>query len=207
MRTSIKLVVLALAVLILSMAIYDQQMYGAFKKGTYKIPFSNYVESNYTGFRHINLKSASTVNIKIEKGPFRVLTEPSAHQFVHLKMNGDTLEIESIFPNEYHGYGVDFGMYISCPELSSIRSNAYYHIRTHEYVDRQAEDYFKFRRTIIQGFTQDSLNIVATNASNIWLVNDTIKNLNALISIDSSSASNFYIGENNHFISACFPNP
>jgi len=166
------------------------------EKGLYKIPFSNYVESNYTGFRNINLKSASTVNIKIEKGPFHVLIEPSVRNYAHLKMNGDTLEIETVFPDEYHGYSVDFAMYISCPEISSIHSDALYRIMSKEFVERDAE---RSRRTTIEGFSLDSLNIIATNGSDIRLVSDTIRNLNAVIGIDSASASKFYIGKNNHF--------
>src|SRR6478672_7114383 len=189
MRTSIKLIVAALAVFLLSMAIYDKQLHSELEKGAFKEPFGDYVASHYTGFRNIHLKSASTVNIKIQKGPYRVLIEPSANQYVHLEMNRDTLEIETVFPNEYHSYRANFGMYISCPEISSIRSDAYYHIRSREYLDKDAQDYFKFRRTTIDGFTQDSLHVTATHASNIWLLNDTIKNLDATIGVDSASAS------------------
>jgi len=199
MRTSTILIIVALAVLLVSMGVYDQQLHTAFKQGAYKIPFSNYVSTNFSGFRHINLKSASTVNVKIERGPFRTLTEPSASDFVQLKMNGDTLEIETVFPDDYRNYGAGFGMYISCPVLSSISSNAYYHIRREKHVDRFASENFRIRRTIVSGFAQDSLNVMATNASNIWLVNDTLKSLNALIGADSASASNFYIGEKNYF--------
>ena len=199
MRTSIKFIIADLAVLVLSMAIYDQQLHSAFKKGDYKIPFSNYTASAISGFRNIKLMSASTINIKIEKGPYRVLTEPAANDYVQLKMNGDTLEIQTVFPDQYRGYNLDFAMYISCPELSSIYSNAYYHIRSHEYLDRFAREDFGYRQTTISGFTQDSLNVMATNASNIWLVNNNIKNLHAAIGVDSGSYTNFYIGEKNHF--------
>ncbi len=202
MRTSIKFIIAAFAVLVICMAIYDQQLYSAFKKQTYKIPFSNYTASAISGFRNINLKSASTINIKIEKGPYRVLMAPSSNDYIKLAMSGDTLEIETVFPDEYMGRGLDFTMYISCPELSSIHSNAYYHIRSRGYLDRYASENFKIMPTTISGFTQDSLDITASNASNIWLVNDTIKNLNAIIGADSASASNFYIGEKNHFTHA-----
>jgi len=199
MRTSTKCIIAGFVALIISMLIYDQQLHSAFVKGTYKIPFSNYTASPISGFRNINLKSASTINIKIEKGPYRILIEPSANDYAKLKVNGDTLEIETIFPDQYHGTSSDFSMYISCPELFSVSSNAYYHMRSREYLDRYASENFQFRRTTISGFTQDSLNVTATNASNIWLLNNNIKNLQAIIGMDSASASNFYIGENNHF--------
>lgn len=199
MRTSIIFIVAAFAVLLISMGIYDQQLHTAFKKGTYKIPFSNYVVSDYTRFRNINLRSASTINIKIQRGPFRVLIQPSVAEHIELKMNSDTLHLETFFPDDYHNYNADFAVYIWCPELSSIRTNGYYHIKSREYVDKQASEYFMYRRTVVNGFKQDSLSISATNAGSIWLLNDTIRNLNAVIGIDSSSATNFYIGHGNQF--------
>ena len=199
MRTSIIFIAVAFAVLLLSMGIYDEQLHSAFKNGTYKLPFNDYVSSSFTGFKNINLKSASTLNIKIEKGPYRILTNPSVNEFVKMNMNGDTLEIETVFPDDYHNYNFAYAIYIWCPQLSSIRSNAYYHIRSREYLDRQSSEYFSFRSSTIDGFTQDSINISATNASCIRLVNNNIENLHAEIGLDSGSATNFYIGEKNHF--------
>ena len=200
MRTSIILIIAAFLVLIVSVGIFDQQLNAAFKQGGYKIPFSNYEASNFTGFRHIHLKSASTLNIKIEKGEYRVLTNPAVIESIKMKMNGDTLEIETVFPDDFHNYNDEFAMYISCPELTTLRANAYYHIKSREYLDRLGSEYFIFRRTTVNGFTQDSMNIFATNASCIWLINNSIKNLKADIGIDKGSATNFYIGEKNHFL-------
>lgn len=198
MRTSSKILIATFAIFITSLMIYDWGLRAEYLKGNYTKPFNDYVPLNYSGFNEIELNSSTAVNIKIVQGPFKVLANPDAIEFLKVSRQSNRLIVNASFSNQYRSVNTDYLLYISCPNLSSFNADAHYTTGSNTVIDTAAND-FAWKPTLISGFTEDNLNIKETHASNIILENNKLNNLTATVGINEKSRSNLTIGDNNQF--------
>ena len=198
MRTSSKILITTFIIFIASLVIYDLGLRAEYLKGDYTKPFNDYVPLNYTGFNEIELNSSTAVNIKIVQGPFKVLANPGAMDFLKVSRQGNRLIVHAAFSDQYRSINTDYILYISCPNLSVLYADAYYNNASITITDTTAND-FGWKPTLISGFTEDNLNIKETHASNIVLENNKINSLAATVGMNEKSRSNLTIGDNNQF--------
>jgi hypothetical protein len=198
MKTSNKFLTAAITLLLLSVLLYDFQLRAEYKKGDFRNPFGNFIKLNLSGFKVINLKSSTAINMMVVKGPFKVLTDPDAMEFAKVNQHGDTLTVEARFKSNYHNVRSSYIMYVSCPELHAFMADARYTAGENQVIDTLAAEDFKWRSTIISGFTSNHLKITQDHASNILLQNDSIGILDAVTGITNGSASNLILGKGNH---------
>jgi hypothetical protein len=199
MRTSNKLLLSALAFMIISLVIYDYQLKAAYQKGDYRNLYQNFMTLNYKDFNAIELNSSTAVNIMLVKGPFKVIADPNSMEYIKIEQHNGTLVINANFKYNYQSGRSDYLLYISCPNLSSFKADARYMAGDTPIIDTLASEDFKWKPTIISGFEGDSLYIQEDHASNITLENNRIGTLHALTGISNGSASNLCIGLNNQF--------
>lgn len=199
MKTSNKILLSALVLFIGSLLFYNSRLKASYQKGDYHDPYKYYVQLSYKNFRAIRLNSATAVNVMLVKGPFKVLAAPEVMEFLKIRQQDGALVIDADFKYNYQGGRSDYLLYVSCPELSSFQSDTRYTAGENLVTDTLASEDFRWRPTLIRGFSGDSLSIVLDHASNIVLENNHFNKLNAQVGITNGSASDLTIGPGNQF--------
>jgi len=199
MKTSNKLVLFGLVLILATMVWFDLIVRSAYFAGDYKKPFREFVSLNFKNFSTINLNASTAANIIVRQGPFDVKIEPYGKNYVKVTQNGTTLNIDAAFSGSYQNPRYDYVMLITCPSLVKFNTDARYMAGDVQITDTLAAVDFYWRPSIIRGFKQDSLAITARHASNIILTGNTIKNLKAEVGINEGSASDITITGDNKF--------
>lgn len=199
MKTSNKFLLTAVLLLIISVGIYDFQLKAEYLKGDYKNPYKGFVTLNLKNFKVIELGSSTAINIMLVKGPFKVLADPDAMEFMKIEQHHDSLFIHAAFKDNFHNVRSAQMLYISCPELKAFLADAKHLTAGNQIVDTIGSADFKWRPTIISGFTGDKLSITLDHASTILLKNNKFNTLNAITGISNGSASNLSIETGNQF--------
>lgn len=198
MKTSTKIIIAALAILIGTLVFYDLGLRAEYLKGDFTDPHRKYVPLNYTGFDEIELKSSTAINIKLVQGPFRVMADPECISFVKITRQDNRLVINAVFSDYYRSLHSDFALLISCPKLTVFKADAVYRVPVSTVTDTSSND-FGHVPTVISGFNAGTLTISADHATNLVLENNRLDTLNALIGLHEKSRSNLTIGKNNLF--------
>ncbi|WP_143167011.1 hypothetical protein [Mucilaginibacter sp. OK098] len=202
MKTSNKLTIAAILLILVSLIYYDLMLKVSYQGGTYKDQFKDFVTLNFKDFKSIDLGSSTASNIIVKQGPFSVRIEPAATQFVKVSQRDQTLHIETAFPGNYQNSRGDYVLVISCPNLVRFDADARYMAGDRQIIDTLASEDFKWRPTIISGFTLDSLSITEKHASSIILIRNKIKVIHAVIGLSDGSRSNMIIQKDNQFSNA-----
>ncbi|MDO3626710.1 hypothetical protein [Mucilaginibacter sp. BT774] len=198
MKTSNKILIITLAILIISLIAYDLSLRAEYRKGDYTNPYRDYISLNYHDFNEIELNASTAVNIIIVQGPYKVLANPGAEDFLRVNKQGKRLVINAAFPDHYRNIAANYVLYISCSKLSLLKTDARYTTNGAPVTDTVARD-IRWYPTLIKGFSLDSLKIQADHASNIVLENNRINILNGVTGQSSGSGSALTIGGNNKF--------
>jgi hypothetical protein len=198
MKTSSKLLLIALSILCLSLTWYDLRLKAEYDKGDYKNPFWDFTPADFRGFDTVDLRSATALNIYMVQGPFKVLASPEVSDFLKISQQGRTLRVEAEFVDHYRAFPDNYALFISCPNLALFRSAASYRIGRRTVTDTIARD-FAWRPTLIKNFTLDSLQIVADEASNLVLDSNHIQHLEAVVGVSNHTGPRLTIGEGNRF--------
>lgn len=198
MRTSNKILIASFALLTISLAFYDLRLKAEYQKGDYTDPYRDFVKLDYKKFDAVELESSSAINIMLVQGPFKVAVSPQAIDFLDIQQKNNRLTVGAKFRDHFRGVSPDYVVYISCPSLSSLKTDASYLSDNIKATDTTAKDP-NWRATVINGFTADSLDIQEDHASNVALQNNKIKHLTATVGSSDQSVSILTIGQNNNF--------
>jgi len=163
---------------------YDLRLNAAYRKGDFTDPYYGYDRLRFRDFDEIELRSATTINIMIVQGDYKVLAHPQAMDFAAIRQEGKRLIIETKFPDHYRGVNATYMLFISCPTLSSFRSDAKYKIRSIAVTDF-ANWNPGWMGSRIRGFHLDSLSITEERASNLELDSNHIKRLTAALGAET----------------------
>ncbi|SCW42756.1 hypothetical protein [Mucilaginibacter sp. NFR10] len=199
MKTSNKFLLTAILLLVISVGIYDFQLKAEYLKGDYKNPYKGFVTLNFRDFKVIELGSSTAINIMLVKGPFKVLADPDAMEFMKTEQRHDSLFIRAAFKDNFHNVHSQNVLYISLPRLEGFYADAKYKAGEGQITDTTAAEDFKWRPTTISGFSGDKLNVTLDHASTILLKNNKFNILNATTGISNGSASNLSIETGNQF--------
>ena len=202
MKTSNKLALAGVVLILAAMVWFDLIMKSAYFSGDYKKPFRDYITLDFKNFNTIKLNASTAANIIVKQGPFDVKIEPFGKNYVKLTQKGEALQIDVSFEGSYQNPRFDYVVLITCPNLIKFDADARYMAGDIQITDTLAGADFKWRPSIISGFTQDSLSITAKHASNITLTGNNIKTLKAVIGINDGSASDMTIANDNRFENA-----
>ena len=148
-------------------------------KGITPDPYYGYIPLNYRGFDEVELHSASSVNLLLVQGDFKVLEHPRAG-FVVVRQEEKRLIIEAKFPDHFGGVNAPHTLFISCPKLSVFSADAKYTVGAVGVTDYENWDPGRLP-TVIRGFNQDSLTIREEHASNVWLEGDRVGRMVAVL--------------------------
>ena len=203
MRTSTKILSAALALIIASLLVYDTKLKAEYLKGDFRKPFGGFAQANFSNFNSIELRSGTAVNLVIEKGPYKVLVDPDAGDFVKISQQGGKLIIDASFKDHYRSLASDYTVFISCPGLTTFTSDARYDVNGSKVTDTLPNMFWK-KPTLISGFSEGSLAITEDNGSNVRLENNHLAHLNAVAGVSYHAGATLTIGPGNIFNAADF---
>jgi hypothetical protein len=197
MKTSSKLFIAALLFLVLSIITYDHLLKKEFLTGKYKNIYAYYTELKFKNFDTFDLDAAQIANVKFIQGPYRVLIEPNALDYVRIKQNGNHLQIDVNLNGSRYNNGRPFLLVISCPRIAAVNANAFFTDRHLKIIDTVLDEGWNERHVMISGFKQDSLAIKQDYGTHIILDSNQIRSLNATIGKSPLSVSRITILKSN----------
>jgi len=78
MKTSNKLIIVVVLVILFSLVVYDLLLKAAYMSGDYKIPYKNYVSLPWKDFDIVEVNSSTAANVQFVQGPFSVKIDDRA---------------------------------------------------------------------------------------------------------------------------------
>jgi hypothetical protein len=200
MKTSVKFLLAAFVVLLASLTAYNMALRTEYRSGAYQDPLRFYTPLAFKDFTEVAVPAASIVNVKIMAGPFKVLIGPNASKYVQVSQKNGRLLITASFPDARPYLGPREAVIISCPRLTSLATDASYQVEGQPHTDRNEE--VNRGRTLVQGFTQDSLALRQDRASRIELTNNRLGLLRAVAGTTPGSHSILQVNNGNHIAAA-----
>ena len=199
MKTSIKILIGGVCLVLVALVYYDLMMRETFMAGNYKTPFGAFTELNFENFDEIDLSAGTAANIIVQQGPFSVKMDPTATGFVKIGQVSHTLHIDATFPSNFYIPRSTYTLIITCPHLLKFSCDSKYTTVGKPVTDTLASEDFKWRPTFIRGFKADSMSITGQHASSIILKDNNIKSLKVTMGIGDKSRSDLVISDDNQF--------
>jgi hypothetical protein len=204
MKTSNKLILAALLLVILALIGYDLFLRAEYLSGRYKDPFSGYTALKFKNFDTVDLVSSTAANVKFVQGPFSVKIDPIALEYVRLTQNGTRLKINAVYETNFQYNPHPYILVVTCPKLASLNTNARYVANHKQVIDTAAREDWNMRKVLIDGFKQDNLSINQDYGSTVVLSNNHIVSIKAVTGTSPGSGSRTVILKGNRFKNAAF---
>jgi len=199
MKTSNKLLIAALLFLLVSLIVYDYKLKDAYDSGSYKNPYRDFIALKFKDFYAVDVVSSTAANVKFVQGPFKVMIDTNALEFVKVNQQGKRLQITARFTHEYQSTRNPYVFIISCPKLVTVNINALYWANGKQVIDTVIREEWNMRQVLIEGFEEDSLFVKQDYASTVILSGNHIKSARVVTGESPGSGSKLIILENNHF--------
>jgi len=194
MKTSNKLMLGALVVLLVSLTIYDFTLKAEYLTGNYKNPYKDYISSDIKSFNEIEINATNMINITIRKGDYAIHTAKSNEDILRFTKVGNRLIINVDFeknpksndPNIAHFNKVD----IYCPNITYVKTNEHRYTMPMKKISQEDRESVNSAEGILmlRRFKLDSLNIEHKSGT-IFLGKDTI----GLLRVTTAAQSNLNI--------------
>jgi hypothetical protein len=202
MKTSNKFLFAAVVLTLISLVVYDILLKAAYKSGNYTDPFKDFVTLKFKDFDVLDLPSSTTANVKVIQGPFSVRIDERAKSYVQVRQEGSHLSVNAGFEGSYESTSNPYILLISCPTVLAVNANAGYRANNTNVTDTIVRDDWNMRQVLIDGFTQDSLNIMEDYGSTVVLANNHIRVVSATIGKSPRSGPRLIIEQTNEFMNA-----
>lgn len=192
MKTSNKLALTALLVLLTSLAAYNMALKNEYDKGTYKNPYKDFIALDLKGFNELEINPASILNVEVKAGPYAVWVRKGADEYVTVKQLGRRLRLDAAFAEEKEYTGRGYAVMISCPRLTALTANAVYSVKGKPTTDKNTGPFRNFGVTV-SGFAHDSLRLSQDNASLVKLTDNRFGLLRAVAGLSDGSSSTLHV--------------
>ena len=194
MKTSNKLMVAAVALVLGSLATYDAALHAEYRTGQYKDPLRDYQALGLRNFDAVRVPSASGLRVKIVAGPFAVHVDNDAADYVHVTQHGQQLLVSLDYPEQPEPLGQREDVVISCPRLAALTTEGSYTVAGQVPVSqRQAGGEVE-----VQGFRQDDLTLRQDQSNLIRLLGNTLGRLRAVVGATAGTEPRLEINADNH---------
>ena len=179
MKTSNKLILAALAVLLMGLAFYNNALRAEYRTGTFRDPLKNFVTIPVKAFDRLDLKSASLAGVRIEPGPYGVRVHKQAAEALQVQQQGQQLTLGFRFAGSARPFLISSNhpaIIVTCPSLAALRTDASYSADGKVTIDHAQTFGYNFS-IAVRNFRQDSLLVEAENGSHIDLLGNTLGRL------------------------------
>ena len=204
MKTSNKLLVLAVVVLLASITSYNFSLKAEYNKRAFISEFYEYNKLNFKDFNEIEVKGANILDLKIlQSDTFVVRMRKRFAPRFTIEQSGRKLVISLV--NNEDSYSSEKEIVIFCPKLNrlvldGVNTN-YYNSKDSMITAFSEQDW---RRTVVEGFEIDSLNIALGVNNTLKLNNNKIKQLYVNVGEKQKSGSKLIIWKDNVIEDAFF---
>lgn len=194
MKTSNKLLLAALLVLLTSLTAYNMALRAEYAKGDYKDPLHGYARLDFKDFTEIDLSAAGSARVQVVAGPFGVRLSPRAAELVQVRQQGHRLvvQVDLRKPDQYLGWGQT--LVISCPRLAQLTAGNGYRVAGQP----KTGDKFRSSTVQVEGFRQDSLRVRLDQASNVTLAGNKLGYLAAVAGTTPGSTAGLTLAATNY---------
>jgi hypothetical protein len=199
MKTSTKIFMGGIVFLVLCIGGYDLLLKKEFLTGRYKNIYSHYTTLQYKNFDALEINASQKASICVVQGPFSIKIDPNTAEYIHFTQNGRNLQMDVQYTAERFYNGDGYRVIISCPYLSSVKTNAFVTLNKQKLIDTVSNDNWNYGKLLIDGFKQDSLIITQDYGSQVILANNNIGLLNAAVGISPLSGARLSILKSNRF--------
>ncbi|GAB3850973.1 hypothetical protein GCM10028822_17050 [Hymenobacter terrigena] len=197
MKTSNKLFVAAVALVLGSLVTYDAALHAEYRTGHYKDPLQNFAKQASTAFDVVEVPAGLYFRVKIEAGPAGVWVNKEATKYVRLRQHGRTLAVTLTDPKEEHFLGGQPHVIIHCPQLLQLTTDA-------PYAPAQRKDYRNSPggEVVVRNFNQDSLRLSQRWAGTVTLESNNLRQLRAVAGTVAGSTPTLEVAGNNNIQAA-----
>ena len=197
MKTSNKLFIAAILIIIASMVAFDFALRAEYLKGNYKSQFYGMQKLNFKDFNKIDNRVANRVNLKIMYGiNFTIWANNNIKDYIKISKNGSELIIDSLSSQKSNPNHFYAEITIICPSLNKV-------VTSSKSVGNSYED----AATNLQGFNLQNLNLIINNSTHINLENSKIGNLQANVGSNLTQHAYLFIASNNQIENATIDVP
>jgi hypothetical protein len=204
MKTSSKLILTALPLILAAIFASDYQLKEKYLSGTYKDPYYSFAALKFKDFDTVDVFSSTAANVKFVQGPFSVRIDADALDYTSIKQKGSRLQISATFTNGYLYNRNPYLLVVSCPKLAEVNTDATYQTSHKPYTDTIVRADWNMRLVLIDGFKQDSLTVSQDYGSTVVFANDDIKSVKVITGKSQGSGSKTIVLKGNQFGDATF---
>jgi hypothetical protein len=202
MKTSNKLFLTATLIVIISLITFDLALRAEYKNGTYKSRFYGFEKNTtYNGFSAIDNRAANLISIQVEKG-----SEPGVwvksvwKDRFNISRKGTTLVIEVANKQSTRVSAYDNSITVVCPSLESVT--------TAPYLSKSGMNLLHSQGTItVAGFNLDKFSIQVCKGLDLFLKNNQVAHLQAMVGDVRSDNAKLTISSNNQIQEATISVP
>lgn len=198
MKTSNKLFVAAVALVLGSLATYDAALRAEYRTGNHRNPLHNYQALGLRNFDAVTVPSASGLRVKVEAGAFAVRVSKQATDYVHVTQRGQQLFVTVAYPEKVKSLGLGNAVVITCPRLAALTTAGTYTVAGQAPLGQvQAGGEVE-----VKGFRQDSLTLRQEQSSQVKLAGNTLGWLRATAGTRSGTQPGLTIEAGNYIQAA-----
>jgi hypothetical protein len=212
MKTSTKLMISALVILIISIGIYNRALKAEYLTGNFKNPYRNYKAIAVKDFTEVEINAAKMMDVEFKQGPFAVYKANYSSDTVTFNKVGNKLIVNVDLPEkpiESKGYTdqdedrYDYsheGIIICCPNLKVLKTSNVFLVKGKVLgnFNYNKDSKYSHREILIAKFTADSLTLIQNGNSQVVLSASKINNL--IMSADNCAS--FKVQEGNTITNA-----
>lgn len=190
MKTSNKLLLGALVVLLVSLTLYNSALKAEYLSGNYKDPYKNYTHINIKDFDEIEIDAANMMDVTVRHGKYAIHVSKDNNDSIKFTKVGNRLIInvdvtknhQSNNPNIAHFNNIE----IYCPQLTYLKTDKHQYTMPLKKLSPDEIQYFREASGDIKlrRFKLDSLSIEQKSGL-ITLGRDTIASLKAVTAAES----------------------
>lgn len=131
MKTSNKLILAVVLIIIGYLVAFDFVLKAEYIKGDYKSRFYQMKSLSFKNFDTIEHNAANNINLRIEQGPeFGVWVDERLNDKIVISQHNKTLSIYYNSKDNYRRYDIDHDIIIICPYINSIITNSHFYSDT-----------------------------------------------------------------------------
>lgn len=192
MKTSTKLLLVGLLILVASLATYNVALRAEYNRGEFRNPYRGYSALTLRNFDEVEVTPGSHLNVKIEAGPFAVWQHQKLDS-VRVEQVGRRLRIVDLYKAGRRRNEED--VVVHCPHLAEVAVNmpvagAAADVILWDEADQTAS-------VAVEGFRQDSLLLTADQAATVELARNELKQLRVVAGTTPGSTAEVHIAKTN----------
>ncbi|GGG20680.1 hypothetical protein [Pontibacter amylolyticus] len=200
MKTSNKLLLFALVVLLGALGTYNIALKAEYNTKSYLDPYRNYVALDFNGFEEIELNSGDMLSVLIEPGDeHAVYLYEGNEETVQISQQANTLQIDVTTHDKQkslRGWGYP-QLIIKTPMLHTLRSNAKHIYNGEPVIHTKRQNTASWLNTTLKGFKQDSLRLELDNGVMVQLHGSQLQHLYAVTGTSPESDPKLLIHPDN----------